>query len=266
MTETARPIFIVGSGRSGTSILTWCLGQPPHIIPLPETNWIGKMTESLASAYNVGTARGRYSHLSAMGVKDDDFYESFGSAINDLVLRHPRRIHLPQAKAPASPVEPERWVDGTPENSFYIPGLMRLFPHAKFIHILRDVESVVRSLMNFSKAGGSDYTEESAYRYWLRSVQASVQAERDFGPEKVLRIRYADLLSSPEGVLASCLHFLGEPFYPECLNPLQTRINSSNVTADFDPYDENTDPLLRETAEALSQELLQESVLRREGP
>lgn len=251
MTESTKPVFIVGSPRSGTSILTWCLGRHPHIMPLPETNWIGKLAEDLGSTYALGSARGKYSHLSAMGITSAEFYETFGDSINDLILRHPRKT------GSHSPLDLERWVDGTPENSFHIPGLLSLFPHAKFIHILRDVGSVVKSLMNFSNVGASDFTEQAAYEKWLRAVQACVQAERDFGPETVLRIRYADLVSSPEQVLRSLLDFLNEPFCAECLEPLKTKINSSNVPSDFDPYDANTDPVLRDEAERLSQELLE---------
>ena len=32
-----------------------------------------------------------------------------------------------------------RWVDGTPEYALHICGLRKLFPHASFIHLFRDV-------------------------------------------------------------------------------------------------------------------------------
>ena len=32
-----KPVFIIGSPRSGTSILTWALGQHPNLYPLEET-------------------------------------------------------------------------------------------------------------------------------------------------------------------------------------------------------------------------------------
>jgi hypothetical protein len=42
-----------------------------------------------------------------------------------------------------------RWVDGAPGNSFYICGLRKLFPQALFVHSVRDVTGVVRSLLTF---------------------------------------------------------------------------------------------------------------------
>jgi hypothetical protein len=43
-----RPIFVVGSPRSETSILTWCLGQHPNILPLAESGWMGDLQLTLA--------------------------------------------------------------------------------------------------------------------------------------------------------------------------------------------------------------------------
>ena len=46
-----KPIFIVGSPRSGTSILTWCLGQHPNIFPVDESTGIGELALALAVCY-----------------------------------------------------------------------------------------------------------------------------------------------------------------------------------------------------------------------
>ena len=108
-----------------------------------------------------------------------------------------------------------RWVDGTPEYSFHICGLRKLFPDASFIHIVRDVESVVRSMLNFHRATGIHLVPngEEAYRYWLRTVNACLSAERAYGPNVVRRVRYADLIDSPESTMRSLLAFLEEPYY-----------------------------------------------------
>jgi hypothetical protein len=275
MSKLTKPVFVVGSPRSGTSVLTWCLGQHPNILLLEETSWIGKFAVELNSTYDLGALRGERSQLSAMGITNAEFYEHFGDAINNLILRHKNRlkqlclesaIRNPEQVNDAFKISrsldnpKKRWVDGTPEYSFYIFGLLKLFPHAKFIHILRDVKSVVKSMMHFSAVGKWNLieTEQEAYDYWLRAVQACIEAERAFGSEKILRVRYMDLTSSSEKVIRRCLDFLNESFCAHCLEPLQTRINSSKVPSDYNPYDANTDPRIREEAEHLSQELLKE--------
>jgi hypothetical protein len=83
-----RPIFVVGSPRSGTSILTWCLGHHPNLFPVPESNWMGHFAVNVALAYETGAARGDYSILSAMDIQDEELFAAFRQSINDLILRH----------------------------------------------------------------------------------------------------------------------------------------------------------------------------------
>ena len=143
------------------------------------------------------------------------------------------------------PTEPKtRWVDGTPEYSLHIYALRKLFPEAVFIHLLRDVRDVVRSMLNFHRVAGTHLVqnEEQAYKYWLRMVKACVQAERAYGSEVVRRLSYAALIDNPEGAIRSLLEFVGEPYCARCLEPLGRRINSSNVPPDFVAEDPATDP------------------------
>src|SRR6266513_3732401 len=58
-TLTNKPIFVVGSPRSGTSILTWCLGQHPNMLVIPESAWMGDFAIDLAIRYQIGTATRR---------------------------------------------------------------------------------------------------------------------------------------------------------------------------------------------------------------
>jgi hypothetical protein len=148
-------------------------------------------------------------------------------------------------------------VDGTPEYSFYICGLRKLFPKARFIHIVRDVPSVVRSMLNFHRIAGNRLVanEEQAYDYWLRAVSACLKAEQAYGPRVVLRLRYSELVDAPETAMRSVLKFVGERYVTASLKPLQERINSSKVPADFKIGDPETDPVLVERATELSAEM-----------
>jgi Sulfotransferase family len=252
-----KPIFIVGSPRSGTSILTWCLGQHPNIFPVPESNWMGQFGLNVAISHQIGTARNDRTMLSAMDISREEFFANFGRSINDLILSH--RLDLERKrKMTRLPTEPKmRWVDGTPEYSLHIYALRRLFPEAVFVHVLRDVRDVVRSMLNFHRVAGTHLVqnEEQAYKYWLRMVKACVQAEQAYGSEVVRRLSYTALVDDPERAIRSLLDFVGEPYCAECLEPLSRRINSSNVPPDFVAEDPATDPNVVQNAMNLSARL-----------
>jgi hypothetical protein len=263
-----KPIFIVGSPRSGTSILTWCLGKHPNIIPIEESDWLGELAIDLGRYYQIGSARGNYSLLSSMDLTKAEFFAVFGKSINDLILRHRVSLDRKRWRHAAGPSVPShsfvpryiaktRWVDGTPEYSFHICGLRKLFPQALFIHIFRDVTSVVRSMLHFHHVSGQSLVAnvQEAYNYWLRTASNCILAERAYGPNVVLRIRHSDLVDAPEATLRSIFSFLSEPFAPECLEPLAQRINSSNVPADFQIDDREADPRLIEQATRLCREV-----------
>jgi len=226
---------------------------------------------NLGISYEIGAARGDYSILGAMDVNREEFFAAFGQTINDLIIKHRedlerRRKENPRMAAmrnfihPSSASAPKtRWADGTPEYSLHIYGLHRLFPQARFIHLFRDVQAVVRSMVNFHRVTGIHLVanEEEAYRYWLRTVTACLKAERAFGPTVVYRVRYSDMVTNAESTMRSLLSFLGEPYAPNCLDPLAHRINSSEVPDDFKSGDRAADPAVIRTAMRLCAEVEQ---------
>jgi hypothetical protein len=97
--QVDKPIFVTGSPRSGTSVLTWCLGHHPNIVPLPESGWMGDFAIDLAIRYQIGAARGDRSVLSAMDIQSDEFFASFGQTINQLIQRHRKDLERKRSGA-----------------------------------------------------------------------------------------------------------------------------------------------------------------------
>ena len=256
-----QPVFVVGSPRSGTSILSWCLGQHPNLLSLEESNWMAPCAVDLAVAFRRGSARGERSQLFSMGVERDQFIQNFGVCINEFIVKQRQafeerliRLGDPERakkniafRLSRDELDPKlRWVDGTPEYSRGIPALRKLFPSARFIHLLRHCDPVVLSMLNFERVAGTKLidSEQEGYQYWLACVRACLIAESACGPGTVYRIFYEDLVENSERTIRRILEFLGEPFDPACLEPLAQRINSSNVTADEIRPDPPADPTL----------------------
>ena len=222
--------------------MTWALGQHPNIFPLEETHFLYKLAVDLNYLYEIGTAQQVHSFIGLAKYTPRQFRTHFGDACHRLIFEARSRIAKQcreaaikdraristNVKFSRSWLHPKRrWADGTPENSHYVLPLLRLFPQARFIHILRNPRQVATSLMHFSTMGAHDYTEEDAYRTWTRLVRASALSEQALGPAKVLRIRHEDLLASPQDTLTRCLNFIGERYHPDCLMPLREKMNSS---------------------------------------
>jgi hypothetical protein len=242
--RVAAPIFVVGSPRSGTSILTWCLGQHPNILPTEESDWLGPFAVQVAAHHQRGSVRGERSQLSALGVTRAEFFQALGDTIDAMILGHRRTLEqLARQVAQRDPAqvcadfavargdaEPKaRWVDGTPEYSLYICGLHKLFPAAKFIHILREPDDVAASMLAFRHDEGSPLVAnaDEAYAYWERTTMACALAAQALGANIFFRLSHAFLVAQPAAALHSVFEFLGEEFASACVAPLAHRINSS---------------------------------------
>jgi hypothetical protein len=200
-----------------------------------------------AVAHARGSSRGEYSQLHAMDLTRDRLMQDIGTSINQSIIDH-RAAYLKHREENAmldkpvtfqierDPSDPKsRWVNGTPEYSFGIYGLRKLFPSALFIHIVRDCDKVVASMLHFHRLGERNLAldEVDGFRKWERYVRAVLAAEQAYGPETVLRLFHHELVEAPEKSLRHALDFVGETFSSCCLEPLRNTINSSIVDSNY---------------------------------
>lgn len=108
-----------------------------------------------------------------------------------------------------------RWGDKTPGYATEVARLHRVFPDAKFLHLIRDGRDVVTSLRRTGWHGERSWT---IAQYWADSVAS---ARRDGGalPEgQYHEVMYEELVLDTEPVLRGACEFLEEAFHPEMLS------------------------------------------------
>lgn len=208
------PVFIIGSPRSGTSVLAWSLVEHGDFWTSPETDFLfwlfgnGRLSDALTRS----AARRDGGWLSRLDLEQSDLVESMGLGVNALISSKSRGL---------------RWVDQSPTYTLVARELAQLFPGARFLHIVRDGRSVVHSMVNsgFGTDWAGDFT--TACRTWARFVDTGTRFGWEY-PDRCLTIRHAELVADPVGGFEEIHDFVHAPRRPGSAAFFSTtRINSS---------------------------------------
>lgn len=206
------PVFVVGSGRSGTTIMAALLNLLPRVFIAKETGFIGTFHRELVlneSPDNFadlipqinswlevsgwqqrGTAPGLQAFCSRHGL----------SGAQGLVN------YIWQLESRSAWNELSHIGDNTPLYVMAIPALLRLFPNAKFIHMVRDPRDLVASVLKM-RFGAKEAT--TAAMEWHHQLGCWLLAERQIPAEQRIECRYEDLCRSPEMTFERVAAFLG---------------------------------------------------------
>jgi hypothetical protein len=188
-----RPIFIVGCQRSGTTLLRLILDSHPRISCGPETRFLADLAQ--VTRRNWGSLR-NYGYPQQYW--DAKFAELFASFQRDY----------------ASARGKSRWADKTPRYALSLDYILRLFPHAQIVHMVRDGRDVVAS----HRDRWGYWSALKAVEKWPRYVRAVRAASASLPPERLYELRYEDLVGDPEATLRALLDFLGEEWDPAVMH------------------------------------------------
>jgi len=200
------PIFIVGCGRSGTSLLRRFLNQHPR-------------SGSRSSRFSLSTTfRCRRAYRSSacwacscasLNWRNGNPSDTGGRAGQSQLGRSYR--------SSASAVPCTSWQaplgQKTPRFVRHLPLLQAHFPDARFIHLVRDPRAVAASLIRSNVHRSTAYY---AARRWRMDVDFGLAFEKS-APETVLRLAYEELVAGPENTLRRVCQFCGLEFDPTML-------------------------------------------------
>jgi Sulfotransferase family len=209
-----RPVLVVGSPRSGTTLLRDLLRAHPRLTFPQESN----VLPALWRLHGEPATERRARRLAR------DLLGSFSTRAWQLdvpfdeLVRERTFVGMTAAlyEAWARKEGKPRWGDKTPLYALELPVALAIFPGAQVVHLVRDGRDVAASLLR-QPWGPRNVT--SAARLWRRCVETARSDGEPLGPDGYLELRYERLVAEPEEVLRGLCAFLGEEFDPALLRP-----------------------------------------------
>jgi hypothetical protein len=211
--------LIVGSGRSGTTLLRNILDAHPDLAVAHEAHFLAPLARH-RRAY--GKAGGFDGEAFVTDLYLDPNFRRLG--LGEVEARSALRSAFPADYAAAARAilaayaasrGKSRFGDKTPGYVKHMALLADIFPEARFIHIIRDGRDVALAYLDRSEWGPTTVGE--AALYWRSRVEKGREAGRLLGPRRYREILYEDLVDDPEGTVRDLCDFIELEYHPGML-------------------------------------------------
>ena len=212
MNNSPVPIFILGSGRSGTTVTASLMNRLPGVHIAKETGFLGQSVDLLRDIANPESRRRLIDVVNSWLTVEKWSGRASEEGFADFCQRHQlcgpaAFIHYVWQIDSPIPWEQLSFIgDNTPLYVLSIPWLLEIFPDARFVHMVRDPRDVVCSVL--SMRFGADDPVVAAME-WHHALGCWLMAERLIPQENRIEIRYEDLCLSAEPTLLKLMTWLG---------------------------------------------------------
>ncbi len=208
-----RPVIVVGCARSGTTLVQVMIQAHPRLAMPPENRFMmavyrrrdkfgdlrdGKNREAVARFI---TER-RKTKFRDLGIAPEAVRQRFheveptiGSLLGSVLALYAER----HGKA--------RWGDKRPNYIQHLDVILRLFPDAQIVHVIRDGRDCVASLKHMP--WWTFGYPASVYK-WVQAIKTAEWARANLRPDQYHEVRYEDLVARPRAELERMCAFLGE--------------------------------------------------------
>ncbi len=228
------PFFVIGSPRSGTTLLRLLLTSHPALVVPPECGFVVWLHPTFGDwgvqEFSDPASLSRF----AAEVTASRKFESWGVSLEDVENAIARRKPRDYSEACESVYrlfcthcgkDAAIWGD---KNNFYlahIQTLKAIFSEARFIHIVRDGRDVAcsyREVMgghtNSPYRPSFPVTIDDIARQWSRDVQEIRKQLERLNTHQVIELRYEDLTAAPQRELTRICDWLRIPFDTDMLH------------------------------------------------
>ena len=214
-------VFVVGCPRSGTTLLQRMLDNHPQLAVANDTHFITRAAKRVLRkdpqpllTPELLDAVISYRRFYRMGLDETEVmraaeeYPAYAEFVS--------RLYTLRGLIKGKPLSGEK----TPDYCRQIPVLHRLFPVARFVHIIRDGRNTALSTLNWASATKgpgkwSLWNEDplGTCALWWRWQAGTGQRDGSLLVSKhYLRVKYEDLVAYPEKELQAIASFLDIPY------------------------------------------------------
>ena len=243
-----RPVFIVGVGRSGTTLMRAMLDGHPRLAIAAESLLILRLDDR-RGLMRFGRPTSLNDILADEGVRGWGLHPG---RIRDHVATVAPRTYPELVSAVfsawASRRGRARWGQKMPRYVEHIDRLSAMFPGAQFIHMVRDGRDVAAS--RSERSWGPSSAVVSALQ-WRRGVSMGHGSGGRLGPDRYLEMRLEDLITDPGEQLRKVCFFLGED-YESAMLDYPERVTWARGSSDHQHLDSAPTPGLRSWRTGLS--------------
>lgn len=213
--------FIVGSPRSGTTLLRLMLDAHPALAIPPETGFLAMPFEGFDARGTAADQRAWFCDAvtdfppGAPGWQDFGIDKaSFARALEALEPFTPADGFRLFYRLYAARFQKARWGDKTPLYGLHLLHLQQLLPEAHFIHIIRDGRGCAASLREQWFSPGRSMAEQA--RHWCGNVATT--RRHGASCRHYLEVRYEKLIVDTEAELRRVCDFIELGFHPAMLD------------------------------------------------
>jgi tetratricopeptide (TPR) repeat protein len=196
-TSEYQPIFVIGMPRSGTTLTESILAAHPQV-------------HGCGELLNGSHALGEYQYLREKHRE---------KSIDDIVAEKAEIWRTGFEEKFSNAAGAHLVTDKLPINFLSVGLLARIFPHAKFVHISRDLSDVGLSIYrhSFSRAYDFSHSFEDIGDY-MRQYLRLMAHWREVMDDRLIEVDYADLVADPDTQIRDLVAKAGLEWNEACLN------------------------------------------------
>ncbi len=240
-------IFVVGNSRSGTTLMGRILGRHSSVFTFDELHFFEELWSPEADSSDISKQKGvelaaRLLNIQRNGYLTQKDSQDFIAEAQEILKNFPETMPAPKVYDAFIQYEAQQHnktipCEQTPQNVFYIGEILKQFPEAKIINMVRDPRDVLLSQKRRWRRAliAKNVSKFNGFRYWMNYPPITISklwngaisaADKYAEDSRIKTVNFEQLLSNSETTLKEICQFLELSFQNTMLDVPQVGSSS----------------------------------------